>query len=219
MCAGSQRIAGLRPAGGPRDLQQHRGTDDLVGLGLRSETGGMEAAELRAVQGPLKQRYREEPATARTPLRARADFRDDGITCTVDGWSSPVRAGLHPACGGGGEDACSGDLLLQALLACAGVTVRSVATAFGVPVRSAKLSAQAVFDARGTLGIDPEVPVGISDAVVRIELDCDADDLTMRRISAATERYCVVSQSLKRPPTFHILRVGTSAEPGGGVTG
>src|ERR1700751_740845 len=108
----------------------------------------MDAATLRELQAPLKEHYRAHPDTARVPLGARADYRDPGITCTVTGWAGPVRAGLHGATGGDGSDACSGDMLLQALLACAGVTWRSVATAMGVQFRSASLHADGMFDAR-----------------------------------------------------------------------
>src|SRR6478752_7022062 len=121
----------------------------------------MEASELRDLQAPLKQRYREDPTTARTPLHASATFADDGITATVQGWSGPVRAGLHEATGGDGDDACSGDMLLEAVLACAGVTLRSVATAMGLDLGAVRLRADATFDARGTLGLDAAVPVGI----------------------------------------------------------
>jgi uncharacterized OsmC-like protein len=165
----------------------------------------MDSTALRELQAPLKSRYRSDPATARIPLAARADYREPGITCTVDGWAGPVRAGLHPATGGDGSDACSGDMLLDALLACAGVTLRSVATAFGVDVRSASLRAEGIFDARGTLGVDRGAPVGVQDIVVTIELDCDADDVTMERLAAATERYCVVGQTLREPARFVLV--------------
>src|SRR3954451_24852880 len=128
--------------------------------------GGMEAAALREMQAPLKQKYRDDPETARTPMHGRADFSSAGITCTVQTWAGPVRAGLHPATGGDGEDACSGDMLLQALVACAGVTLRSVATAMGIPIRKATLRVDGTFDARGTLGVDRQVPVGVQDVVL-----------------------------------------------------
>src|SRR4051795_2819339 len=121
----------------------------------------MDATTLRQTQAPLKDSYRSDPATARTGLRARGDFRDGGVTCTVDGWAGPVRAGLHPATGGDGPDACSGDLLMQALLGCAGVTLRSVATAMRLELRDVRLRAEGYFDARGTLGLDRAVPVGV----------------------------------------------------------
>jgi uncharacterized OsmC-like protein len=117
-----------------------------------------------------------------------------------------VRAGLHRATGGDGTDACSGDMLLEALLACAGVTLRSVATAMGVPVSSAELSAEGAFDARGTLGLDRTVPVGVTDITVTATLDTDAGDDQLARLAALTERYCVVGQSLAQPPRFVVQR-------------
>src|SRR4051794_12975845 len=142
----------------------------------------MDSTKLRELQAPVKARYRADPNAARTALAARADYRDAGVTCTVDGWAGPVRAGLHAATGGDGGDACSGDMLLQALLACAGVTLRSVAVALGVPVRSASLVADGFFDARGTLGVDRDAPIGVQDIVVTVDLDCDADDAAMERL-------------------------------------
>jgi uncharacterized OsmC-like protein len=171
----------------------------------------VDAITLRERQAPLKDQYRADPSTARTALGARADYRDVGVTCTVDTWAAPIRAGLHPATGGDGADACSGDMLLQALLACAGVTLRSVATAMRLPIRSASLRADGVFDARGTLGVDRDAPVGVQDVVVTIELDCDADDAQLERLAAATERYCVVGQSLREPPSIVITRPATGA--------
>lgn len=167
----------------------------------------MDGETLRARQAPLKEKYRRDPVAARTPVQAHGDFRDSGVTCTVDGWSGPVRAGLHPATGGDGTDACSGDMLLDALVACGGVTVRSVATAMGLRVRAARLRADAFFDARGTLGVDRAVPVGLHDVVVTVEVDCDADDARLERLAAACERYCVVGQSLRDPPKFVLRRV------------
>ena len=166
----------------------------------------MDAATLRERQSPLKQSYRADPDTARTPVSARADLRDDGVTCTVEGWAGPVRAGLHPATGGEGNDACSGDMLLQAVLACAGVTLRSVATVMGLELRSAHLRADGMFDARGTLGLDRDVPVGVQDVVVTLEIDTDADDSALERLARSTERYCVVAQSLRSTPRFVVRR-------------
>jgi uncharacterized OsmC-like protein len=161
---------------------------------------------LRARQAPLKDRYRGDAAAARTPLTARADWRDSGITTTVDGWAGPVRAGLHPATGGDGQDACSGDMLLQALLGCAGVTLRSVATAMRLELRGGQLRAEGYFDARGTLGLDRSVPVGLQDVVITAELDSDADDAALARLAELTERYCVVAQSLREVPRFVVRR-------------
>ena len=168
----------------------------------------MDATALRAAQAPLKARYREDPASARISLHAEGSFAEPGVTCTVPSAAGPVRAGLNAAAGGSGADACSGDMLLEALVACTGVTVRSVATAMQVPIRGARLSARAVFDVRGTLGMDRDVPVGVQDAVVTVDLDTDADDATMDRLRAATERYCVIAQSLAEPPTIVIRRAG-----------
>ncbi|MFW3172728.1 OsmC family protein [Geodermatophilus sp. CPCC 206100] len=166
----------------------------------------MDAAQLRDLQAPLKQRYRDDPESACTTMRADAEFADPGITCTVQTWAGPVRAGLHPVTGGDGVDACSGDMLLQALLACAGVTMRSVATAMGVEVRSARLTARGEMDARGTLGVSKETPVGLGDIAVDAELDTDADDATLEKLGQLTERYCVVAQTLARPPHLTVRR-------------
>lgn len=173
----------------------------------------MDASTLGEAQAPLRERYRENPASARIPIGADGDYRDAGITCTVDGWAGPVRAGLHAATGGDGSDACSGDMLLEALLACAGVTLRSVATAMGLTVRSASLRADGVFDARGTLGMDRQVSVGVRDVVVSVELDVDADDAALQRLARSTERYCVVGQSLQEKPRFVLRRMAHCRGP------
>ena len=166
----------------------------------------MDVTELRARQAPLTQRYRSDPASARTPVSASADWGADGITATVGGWAGPVRAGLHTATGGDGADACSGDMLMQALLGCAGVTLRSVATAMRLDLRDVGLRADGFFDARGTLGLDREVPVGVQDVVVTVEVSTDADDAALARLAELTERYCVVAQSLREPARFVVRR-------------
>jgi uncharacterized OsmC-like protein len=166
----------------------------------------MDGNTLRELQAPLKQHYRDEPSAAITPVGASATYDDTGLTCTVQTWAGPVRAGLHPATGGDGRDACSGDMLLQALLACAGVTMRSVATAMGIDIRSATLQAHGQFDARGTLGVSRDTPVGLHDITLSFGLDTDADDQALARLAALTERYCVVAQSLGEPPTLTIRR-------------
>lgn len=168
----------------------------------------MDAAALRDLQAPLKRQYRDDPGSARTPLAAGADYRAPGITCTVESWAGPVRAGLHRATGGDGQDACSGDMLLEAVLACAGVTLRSVATAIGVEIRSARLRVDGHFDARGTLGVDREAPVGVQDVVLTVVLDTDADDAALAKLAELTERYCVVAQSLRDTPRFVVARGG-----------
>lgn len=166
----------------------------------------MDASTLRAAQAPLKERYRSDPASARIPTSATGDYRDREVTATVEGFAGAVRAGLHAAAGGAGDDACSADLLLQALLGCAGVTLRAVATAMGVEVRSADLRADGWWDARGTLGVDRDAPIGVQDVVVTITLDTDADDATLGRLAGATERYCVVGRSLAVPPRISVVR-------------
>lgn len=172
---------------------------------------GLDAAALRELQAPLKQKYRDDPASARAPMTARAAFTEPGITCTVETWSGPVRAGLHRYTGGDGSDACSGDMLLQALLACAGVTMRSVATAMGIQIRGGRLSATGEMDARGTLGVSREASVGFGDIDVVAELDTDADDATLAKLAELTERYCVVAQTLARRPRLAIHRTAEEA--------
>jgi uncharacterized OsmC-like protein len=167
----------------------------------------MDGTTLRELQAPLKQRYRDEPTIALTPLEAPAAFDGAAITCTVQTWAGPIRAGLHPATGG---DACSGDLLLQALLACTGVTMASVATALSIDIRSARLHAQGQFDARGTLGISRDIPVGTHGIQLTADLDTDGDDEVIARLAAMTERYSVVGQRLAEPPHLRIRRTATA---------
>lgn len=167
----------------------------------------MDAFELRAAQAPLKDSYRADPAAARTALSARGGFAEPGVTTTVETYAGPVRAGLHRATGGDGSDACSGDMLLEALLACAGVTLRSIATAMGLSIVSADLAADGIFDARGTLGIDRSASVGVTAITITAVLDTDATDDQLARLASATERYCVVGQSLAEPPEIVIRRV------------
>ena len=166
----------------------------------------MDAATLRELQAPLKKRYRDDPTSSRTPLEALATFETEGITASVQTWSGPVRAGLHPATGGDGGDACSGDMLLQALLACAGVTMGSVATAMGIDIVDAELHATGMFDARGTLGVSRDVPIGVQEISVIAELQTDADDATLAKLGELTERYCVVGQSLAQIPTIVVRK-------------
>lgn len=166
-----------------------------------------DAAALRAAQRPLKERYQQDPAAAVTPLHAEGNFDNPGITCTVSTWAGPVRAGLHPATGGDGSDACSGDMLLQALVGCVGVTLRSVATAMRLSLSSVRIVANSAFDARGTLGLARDVPVGLLDIELIAEVATDADDAALDRLASLTERYCVVGQSLATPPHLRIQRV------------
>jgi uncharacterized OsmC-like protein len=164
----------------------------------------MDATELRALQAPLKQRYRDAPDTARVTARAEATLDPAAVACSVPAWHHTVIAGLHPATGGDGALACSADMLLEALVACAGVTLRAVATAMGVPLRSGKVIAEGVWDARGTLGIDRAVPVGLTDVTLRFEIDAEADAAKLARLIETTERYCVIYQTLKSPPHLSV---------------
>jgi uncharacterized OsmC-like protein len=159
----------------------------------------MDTAELRALQAPLKEMYREDPATARIPAAAEARL-GDGVTCTIKGWAGDTVAGLHPAAGGDGSKACSADMLLEALVACAGVTLNSVATVMGVELRDAVVRAEGNWDARGTLGLSKESPIGLTNIELTFELDTDADEQTRQRLIELTERYCVIYQTLKNSP-------------------
>jgi uncharacterized OsmC-like protein len=163
----------------------------------------MQAEELRALQTPLKQRYREQPQTAMITLSAHGNL-DEGITCSVETGKALVQAGLHPATGGDGLAACSGDMLLQALVACAGVTLRAVATALGVPVYGGTVTAEGDLDFRGTLGVSREAPVGFADIRLRFDLETDATPAQVEQVMKLTERYCVVYQTLRSAPPVSI---------------
>ena len=158
----------------------------------------MDGEELRAVQGPLKQQYRDDAAAARITLHAEGGL-DAGLTCSVQTGQALVKAGLHPATGGDGLSACSGDMLLQALVACAGVTLQAVATSLGLDV-TGTVSAEGDLDFRGTLGVDKEAPVGFKDVRLSFELETDAGEQELATLLKLTERYCVVLQTLARPP-------------------
>jgi uncharacterized OsmC-like protein len=160
----------------------------------------MNADELRAIQAPIKQLYRDNPDAARVPARAEGSLDPNDIAVVVDAWHGKVTAGLHKAGGGSGELACSADMLLEALVGCAGVTLRAVATAMGVTIRGGKVIAEGVWDARGTLGVDRAAPVGLTDITVTFDVDCDADRAKLERMIQTTERYCVILQTLKAPP-------------------
>ena len=164
----------------------------------------MDANELRALQAPLKKKYREQPATALTPARAEAMLDVDRVACRVRSRGGETNAGLHPVTGGDGSLACSADMMLEALVACAGVTVSAVATAMGVKLRGGRVIAEGHWDARGTLGVDRDVPVGLSDIALRFELDTDADATTVQRLVEMSERFCVIYQTLRAPPRLTV---------------
>jgi uncharacterized OsmC-like protein len=160
------------------------------------------ADDLRALQAPIKDRYRAEPEAARVTLKARGALDSASIACNVETGRALAAAGLHPATGGSGLELCSGDMLLEALVACAGVTLKAVATALGVALRSGQVLAEGDLDFRGTLGVAKEAPVGFTDIRLTFELDTDAPEAQLDSLLKLTERYCVVLQTLKRPPAI-----------------
>ena len=164
----------------------------------------MNADELRTLQAPLKARYTEAPDRAVITLRARGKLGDENVTCKVETGKAMVEAGLHPATGGDGVAACSGDMLLEALVACAGVTLKAVATALAVPLRGGTVTAEGDLDVRGTLGVAKDAPVGFADIRLRFDLDTDATPEQLATLLKLTERYCVIYQTLRRPPTIAI---------------
>ncbi len=159
----------------------------------------MQASDLKALQAPLKERYRTDPASAIITLKAHGRVDDlSGVSCNVETGRALVKAGLHPATGGDGALVCSGDMLLQALVACAGVTLRAVATSIGVALRGGTVSAEGDLDFRGTLGVDRDAPVGFTSIRLAFELETDADAEQLASLRKLTERYCVVFQTLQQ---------------------
>ncbi|GAA3561485.1 OsmC family protein [Snuella lapsa] len=157
----------------------------------------MNSEALRKLQAPLKEKYREQPQTAKITLKAEGNI-GTGISCKVDTGRALVEAGLHPATGGNGMLACSGDLLLEALVACAGVTLQAVATAIGISIRNGQVKAEGDLDFRGTLGVSKEASVGFESIRLSFVLDCDATEEQMQSLAKLTERYCVVYQTLTK---------------------
>lgn len=166
---------------------------------------GADTEDLRAIQAPLKQRYREDPEAAVVTLAADGSL-GDGVTCSVSTGRALVQAGLHPASGGDGLTACSGDMLLQALVACAGVTMRAVATSLELAV-SGSVHAEGDLDFRGTLSVDKQAPVGFTAIRLRFDLDTEANDEQLAALLRLTERYCVVFQTLAAPPALSVTSV------------
>jgi uncharacterized OsmC-like protein len=163
----------------------------------------MNAHDLRSLQSPIKEQYRERPQTALVTLRAEGRI-GEGVTCKLETGNALVEAGLHPATGGDGLSACSGDMLLEALVACAGVTLRAVATALDIPLRDATIRAEGDLDFRGTLGVSKEVPVGFQRIRLQFDLDTDASEEQLATLLRLTERYCVVYQTLRQPVTIDV---------------
>lgn len=165
----------------------------------------MNSEELRALQAPLKAEYKEKPQAALVTLHAQGRL-GEGVSCSVQTGKALVVAGLHPATGGTGQAACSGDMLLEALVACAGVTLNAVATALAIPLRDATVRAHGDLDFRGTLGLAKEVPVGLQNIRLEFELDTDATEEQLATLLRLTERYCVVYQTLANPPKLAVTR-------------
>ena len=163
----------------------------------------MNAEEIRSLQAPLKEQYRERPDTALITLRAEGRI-GEGVTCKVGTGKALIEAGLHPAAGGDGLNACSGDMLLEALVACAGVTLRAVATALGIELRDATVRAEGDLDFRGTLGVSKDVPVGFQQIRLHFDLDTDASEEQLTTLLRLTERYCVVYQTLNHPAKIEV---------------
>jgi uncharacterized OsmC-like protein len=164
----------------------------------------MNADKLRSLQAPLKAQYREHPETALVTLRAQGRI-GEGITCKIETGKARVEAGLHPATGGDGLSACSADMLLEALVGCAGVTLRAVATALGISLRRATVQAEGDLDFRGTLGVSKDVPVGFKQIRLHFDLDTDASEDQLATLLRLTERYCVVYQTVCRPAKISVL--------------
>ena len=164
----------------------------------------MEAGELRALQAPIKERYRADPRAALVTLRAKGTLDNANITCKIETGRAIRAAGLHPATGGSGLELCSGDMLLEALVACAGVTLKAVATAIDVPLKTGTVAAEGDLDFRGTLGVAKEAPVGFAQIRLHFEVDTDAPQEKLDQLLKLTERYCVVYQTIRNGPPVNI---------------
>jgi uncharacterized OsmC-like protein len=172
----------------------------------------MKTEELRSLQGPLKDRYRKQPESALVTLTAQGRI-GEGVSCNLETGKALLKAGLHPATGGDGSMACSGDMLLEALAACAGVTLGAVATALGIEVRRGVVRTEGDLDVRGTLGVSKETPVGIQRIRVHFDLETDASEEQLATLIRLTERYCVVYQTLRQPPEIKLTRSVTVLKP------
>ncbi len=165
----------------------------------------MNADSLRAIQAPLKDQYRADPGAAVITLRAQGTLGTEAISCKVETGKALVEAGLHPASGGDGSFACSGDMLLEALVACAGVTLNAVATAIGIDIRGGTVKAEGDLDFRGTLGVDKQAAVGFKDIRLSFDIDTDATPEQRANLLRLTERYCVILQTLRQPPVVEAV--------------
>jgi len=187
------------------------GRADPDAIGARATVAArMDREALRALQAPLKQRYRDDPEAGVVTLRAEGSL-GDGVACRVETGRALVEAGLHPATGGTGREACSGDMLLEALVACAGVTLSAVATSLGLPLRGGRMTAEGDLDFRGTLGVSKEAPVGFRAIRLAVELDSEATPEERRKLLELTERYCVVYQTLRGGLDIRLTEAGSRA--------
>lgn len=166
----------------------------------------MTGDELRALQAPLKAQYKENPATAQVTIRIVGQLDPANVACDVQSPRGSIHAGLHRAAGGDGSDACAGDMLLESLAGCAGVTLRAVATAMNIPLRSGTVTVEGDMDFRGTLGVNREIPVGFTAIRVKFQVDTDAPPEQVDKLIQLAERYCVVFQTLKSPPPITVSR-------------
>ena len=164
----------------------------------------MDAAQLRATQAPIKDRYKTDPKSAVITLKAKGSIENEGIACKVETGRALAVAGLHPATGGSGLELCSGDMLLEALVACAGVTLKAVSTALAIPLKSGQVSAEGDLDFRGTLGVDKEAPVGFAEIRLRFDVGTEAPQDKLDLLLKLTERYCVVYQTIKNGPKVSV---------------
>ncbi|MBN8961441.1 MAG: OsmC family protein [Rhizobiales bacterium] len=164
----------------------------------------MDATQLRAMQAPIKERYKNDPTSGLITLKATGSTDSEGIACKLETGRAIAMAGLHPATGGSGLELCSGDMLLEALVACAGVTLKSVATALEVPLKEGRVSAEGDLDFRGTLGVDKEAPVGFAEIRLRFDVDTEAPQDKLDLMLKLTERYCVVYQTIKNGPKMSV---------------
>ena len=171
----------------------------------------MDSNELRALQAPLKARYKDDPSAALVTLEATGDVNGEGVACSVHTGRALEKAGLHPASGGDGLLLCSGDMLLESLVACAGVTLKAVATALGLPLRGGSVRAEGDLDFRGTLGVSKDAPVGFSAIRLTFELDTDAAPEQIEKLISLTERYCVVLSTLRTPPAVSVVSRSAAA--------
>ena len=168
----------------------------------------MNPEELKALQAPIKEQYKETPEAALITLRSESSGAE-GVACKLETSKGMIEAGLHPATGGDGTQACSGDMLLEALTACAGVTLKAVATAFGVELTRSRISAEGDLDFRGTLGVAKDAPVGFRDIRLTFDIDADAPAETLAKIVQLTERYCVVLQTIQQKPNIEVITAGS----------